>query len=89
MFTKMVTMFLYIKLECNPLCTYCYQATLYKFLRGVEVLNLQNLRQYVEDLLSEAGKRFMVNSITDECAIWFRGSVHIPEHSRSLSKVIS
>lgn len=74
MFTKMVTMFLYIKLECNPLCTYCYQATLYKFLRGVEVLNLQNLRQSVEDLLSEAGKRFMVNSITDECAIWFRGS---------------
>ncbi len=71
MFTKMVTMFLYKKLEYKTLCTYYYQATLYKFLRGVEVLNLQNLRQYVEDLLSEAGKRFMVNSIKDECAIWF------------------
>lgn len=71
MFTKMVTMFLYIKLECKPLCAYYYQATLYKSLRGVEVLNLQNLRQSVEDLLSEIWKRFMVNSIKDECAIWF------------------
>ncbi len=67
-------MFLYRKLEYKTLCTYYYQATLYKFLRGVEVLNLHNLRQYVEDLLSEAGKRFRVNSIMDECAIWFRGS---------------
>lgn len=77
MFTKMVTMFLYIKLEFKTLCAYYYQATLYKFLRGVEVLNLHNLRQSVEDLLSEAGKRFMVNSIKDEFAIWFRGSEQI------------